>query len=85
MKRATSSLPKAQQIFPFQDRHLAIAICEDAWNDEHFWEHRMYARDPVDELIRQGGDFLININSSPYLHGQAQAAPRYGGRPGAPS
>src|SRR5450432_233612 len=30
---------ESQQIVPFQDRQLAIAICEDAWNDEQFWKH----------------------------------------------
>jgi NAD+ synthase (glutamine-hydrolysing) len=58
---------ESQQIFPFRDRQLAIAICEDAWNDEQFWAHRRYARDPVDELISKGGDILINVNSSPYF------------------
>jgi NAD+ synthase (glutamine-hydrolysing) len=58
---------ESQQIVPFQDRQLAIAICEDAWNDEQFWKHRKYARDPVDELIAKGGDIVVNINSSPYF------------------
>ncbi len=61
---------ESQQIFPFEGRQLALAICEDAWNDDQFWKHRLYARDPVDELIQKGGDFLININSSPYFMGK---------------
>jgi NAD+ synthase/NAD+ synthase (glutamine-hydrolysing) len=55
-----------QETVPFSRRNLAIAICEDAWNDEHFWKSRLYARDPVDELMQLGGDLLININGSPY-------------------
>lgn len=58
--------------FRFENRNLAIAICEDAWNDQRFWAHRRYGRDPVDELITQGADFLININSSPYWTGKRQ-------------
>ena len=58
--------------FHFGDRNLALAICEDAWNDQRFWTHRRYGRDPVEELIKQGGDFLININSSPYWTGKRQ-------------
>jgi NAD+ synthase (glutamine-hydrolysing) len=61
---------ESQQTFPFQGNQLAIAICEDAWNDEQFWKHRLYPRDPVDELIRKGGDFLINVNASPYFMGK---------------
>jgi NAD+ synthase/NAD+ synthase (glutamine-hydrolysing) len=55
-----------QSIFPFRGRKLAIAICEDAWNDKQFWKHRLYARDPVADLAEQGGDLLVNINASPF-------------------
>ena len=58
--------------FFFGNRNLAVAICEDAWNDKRFWAHRRYGRDPVEELITQGGNFLININSSPYWTGKRQ-------------
>ena len=33
---------------------LAITICEDAWNDKYFWPRRLYAVDPIDELMRRG-------------------------------
>jgi len=62
----------SQEPFPFGGRKLAIAICEDAWNDRQFWSHRRYHRDPVEELIAMGGNFLININSSPYWTGKRQ-------------
>ena len=64
----------AEQQVPFcyRSRNLAIAICEDAWNDKRFWAHRRYGRDPVEELIAKGGDYLININSSPYWTGKRQ-------------
>ena len=63
---------ESQETFAFRSSKLAIAICEDAWNDKKFWVHRRYQRDPVEELISQGGDFLININSSPYWTGKRQ-------------
>ncbi|MDQ6678943.1 MAG: NAD+ synthase [Acidobacteriota bacterium] len=63
---------ESQIPFLFEGQRLAIAICEDAWNDKRFWRHRRYTRDPVEELIAQGGDFLININSSPYAAAKRQ-------------
>jgi len=61
---------ETQETYVYRNRKLAIAICEDAWNDKKFWAHRRYQRDPVEELMGQGGDFLININSSPYWTGK---------------
>lgn len=49
---------------------VALTICEDAWNDKRFWEKRLYDRDPVDELVKQGARVLISINASPYQMGK---------------
>jgi NAD+ synthase/NAD+ synthase (glutamine-hydrolysing) len=51
---------------------VALTICEDAWNDERFWKHRMYERDPVEELASQGATVAISINASPYHMGKRQ-------------
>lgn len=45
---------------------VAITICEDAWNDQHFWEKRLYERDPVQELTGAGAKVILSINASPY-------------------
>jgi NAD+ synthase/NAD+ synthase (glutamine-hydrolysing) len=45
---------------------LGVTICEDAWNDKHFWKKQLYARDPVEETVRGGAQLLLNIASSPY-------------------
>ena len=50
--------------------HVALTICEDAWNDMQFWPHPRYGRDPVEELIRRGASTLISINGSPYYMGK---------------
>ena len=58
-----------EDVWPALGRRLAITICEDVWNDKQFWERRLYPRDPVEELVAQGADILINISCSPYhLH-----------------
>lgn len=55
-----------QAVFPSLGRRLAITVCEDVWNDKQFWERQLYPRDPVEELLAAGADFLINISCSPY-------------------
>jgi NAD+ synthase (glutamine-hydrolysing) len=55
-----------QSLWRFRDEAVALTICEDAWNDKTFWTHRLYPRDPVDELMEQGGSLLLSINASPY-------------------
>ena len=58
-----------QQLFAFDGQPLAVTICEDAWNDKHFWDRRLYGVDPVEDLISAGGKVLLNISASPfYLH-----------------
>jgi NAD+ synthase/NAD+ synthase (glutamine-hydrolysing) len=55
-----------QFLWRYENESIALTICEDAWNDKTFWTHRLYPRDPVDELMQQGGSILISINASPY-------------------
>jgi len=60
----------SQEIWTTQRENIALTICEDAWNDKQFWTHRLYPRDPVDELMRQGASLLISINASPWHLGK---------------
>ncbi len=55
-----------QHVFPLHSESLGITICEDCWNDKGFWPQRLYARDPVTELVGKGSTILLNISSSPY-------------------
>jgi NAD+ synthase (glutamine-hydrolysing) len=54
----------------FMDYTLGISICEDIWNDEEFWTRPLYERDPIENLISQGADVIINISSSPFAVGK---------------
>jgi NAD+ synthase (glutamine-hydrolysing) len=62
----------AQQLFTTEDKKLALTICEDAWNDKHFWPRRLYRIDPVEELVRQGGNLVLNISASPFHIGKRE-------------
>src|SRR5436190_22761813 len=55
-----------QVVYSFKDEKLGITICEDVWNDPNFWPTRLYERDPVVELSKQGTSVLLNISASPY-------------------
>ena len=57
---------RKQEIFGLNGSNVALTICEDAWNDKHFWHKRLYNIDPVEELIRAGGNLVLNISASPF-------------------
>lgn len=62
----------ARAIWNYDGHRVAIAVCEDAWNDKQFWERRRYSRDPVEELMQLGGDVIVSINASPYSMGKRE-------------
>lgn len=63
---------KSQQLFNFSGNQMALTICEDAWNDKRFWNRRLYVIDPVEELVRAGGNFVLNISASPFWLGKRE-------------
>jgi NAD+ synthase (glutamine-hydrolysing) len=54
---------KTFEIVNYKGKKLAITICEDLWN---LVENPMYVTSPMDELIKQNPDCIINIAASPY-------------------
>ena len=61
---------ETQRICTVQGTRIALAICEDAWNDKQFWERRRYSRDPIEELVNQDAELIITINASPWNLGK---------------
>jgi NAD+ synthase (glutamine-hydrolysing) len=59
-------------VIPFAGKQLAVTICEDAWNDKHFWHRRLYSIDPVEELLRSGANLVLNISASPFHLGKRE-------------
>jgi len=62
----------SQKVLPYCGKQLALTICEDAWNDKHFWHRRLYSVDPVDELLRAGANLVVNISASPFHVGKRE-------------
>ena len=55
-----------QELITAEKTPIALTICEDAWNDKHFWDRRLYGVDPVEDLIGAGGKVLLNASASPF-------------------
>jgi NAD+ synthase/NAD+ synthase (glutamine-hydrolysing) len=62
----------SQQLFSFCGKQMALTICEDAWNDKQFWSNPLYRIDPIEELVRAGGNFVLNISASPFWLGKRE-------------
>lgn len=63
---------QSQNVLQLGPDRLAVTICEDAWNDKHFWLRRRYAIDPVEELLTAGGSLVLNLSASPYHRGKRE-------------
>ncbi|MFN3939824.1 MAG: nitrilase-related carbon-nitrogen hydrolase, partial [Chitinophagales bacterium] len=53
----------------FKGRKIAITICEDVWNVGN--ENPMYRSCPMDVLIQDAPEFMINISASPFDYAHA--------------
>jgi NAD+ synthetase len=47
-----------------------LSVCEDIWNDEDFWPHRLYGFNPIAELVAAGAEVILNISASPWNVGK---------------
>ena len=50
-------------IIEFKNKKIALTICEDIWN---LGDNPLYRICPMDELIKQQPDLMINISASPF-------------------
>jgi NAD+ synthase (glutamine-hydrolysing) len=58
------------QTIKFKGKRLAITICEDIWNVGN--ENPLYKVCPMDEMIAQKPDVMINVSASPFTYTQAE-------------
>ena len=60
-------------VIKFKGRRLAVTICEDIWNIN---DNPLYRTCPMDELIKQQPDVMINLSASPfdYIHDEERKA-----------
>lgn len=60
-------------VITFKGKKLAVTICEDIWDID---ANVMYRLQPMDMLIKQQPDIMINLSASPfdYTHAEARMA-----------
>jgi NAD+ synthase (glutamine-hydrolysing) len=58
---------KVFNVIEFKGKRIALNICEDLWNVQ---DNPLYTINPMDELIDQHPDFIINIAASPFNYHQ---------------
>jgi len=51
------------KVFDFKGKKLAVTICEDIWN---LGDNPMYRNCPMDELMKQQPDMMLNLSASPF-------------------
>jgi len=85
--RYFESWPRPEQnVVQLRGRRIGIVICEDGWNDEQFFDKRIYAVDPVERVVQAGAEIVVNLSASPWSAGKerlrhrmvAAAAERHG-------
>ena len=59
-----------QNIVTLRGTRVGIVVCEDGWNDEHFFDKRSYAIDPVERVVQAGAQLVVNLSASPWCRGK---------------
>lgn len=54
-------------------KKAGVSICEDYWYDDEIFDKKLYCRNPVEELARQGAEVLLNISASPFNAGKRRS------------
>jgi NAD+ synthase (glutamine-hydrolysing) len=55
------------KLVSFKGRKLAVTICEDIWN---MGSNPLYRITPMEMLVKDGPDLMINLSASPYNYAQ---------------
>jgi NAD+ synthase (glutamine-hydrolysing) len=58
------------QVVEYQGKRIALTVCEDIWNIGN--ENPLYTVCPMDEMLDQQPDFMLNLSASPFSHTQAE-------------
>jgi NAD+ synthase (glutamine-hydrolysing) len=57
------------EVIEYKGKRIALTICEDIWD---IGEDPLYTLSPMDELMKQSPDMMINIAASPFHYEQAR-------------
>ncbi len=51
-------------------RKFGISICEDAWGADEVWPGKIHHKNPLECMVRQGAEIILNISASPFSIGK---------------
>jgi NAD+ synthase (glutamine-hydrolysing) len=57
------------KVVEYKGKRIALSICEDLWNLGN--ENPLYTICPLDEMMPQKPDFILNLSASPFSYNQA--------------
>lgn len=57
------------KVWDFMGKKLGLSICEDIWIEAY---NNLYSRNPINELVAQGAELIINASASPYSLGKPE-------------
>jgi NAD+ synthase (glutamine-hydrolysing) len=60
---------KQVSVWAWQDLKFGISVCEDIWIEAY---HTIYQKNPVEELISQKCDLIVNLSASPFEIGKIE-------------
>ena len=60
----------AFEVVNYKGKKIALTVCEDIWNIGN--ENPLYVTCPLDHLIKQQPDFVINLSASPFDYDHAE-------------
>jgi NAD+ synthase (glutamine-hydrolysing) len=58
------------KVVEYKGKRIAMTICEDIWNIGN--ENPLYTVCPMDEMMPQKPDFILNLSASPFSYNQAK-------------
>ena len=62
---------KEFNVVEFKGRRIALSICEDLWNLGN--ENPLYSVVPMDEMMAQKPDIIVNLSASPFNYDHAKS------------
>jgi len=57
-------------VVEYKGKRIALTVCEDIWNIGN--ENPLYTVCPMDQMISQKPDFILNLSASPFSYQQAE-------------
>ena len=59
------------RILEVNGKKLGITICEDIWTQDYL-PRRLYSKNPLESLVEQGAELIVNLSASPFNLGKPQ-------------